>query len=449
MRSFLDEMKKRVLIYDGSKGTVLQKMGLDGGECPELWNETHQEKVRQVYQSYKDAGCDIIQTNTFQGNRIKLNEYGLGEKTYELNYLGAKIAKEVMQNDGFVAASIGPIGKLMEPSGDLSFEMAYEVYKEQSIAVADGGADIINFETFTDLAEMRAALLAAKDNTKLPIICSMAFENNGRTLMGSDPILVAEVLKALGADVIGTNCSFGPEHMVDITQKLSEVSDILISAKPNAGLPKLINGNTIYDETPERFAQLSSKIVKQGIRLIGGCCGTTPEYISAVKVILNESTCNSVSCVKSITTFGNLDMKNKKLITSLTKHVNIQNIAKDSIGNFIMDDESLSELINGNEDGVINTALDTSCAGFDAVYFNLDKILEANSGMLPQIVNIAQGYIQEPFIIKTSYPDALENTLRLYRGIAGVIVTVNEKKTEQELVEICKKYGATVLDLLL
>jgi len=275
MKKFTDEIRKKVLVYDGSKGTMLQREGLKGGECAELWNITHPDKVRKVYESYKKAGSDVIQTNTFQGNRIALEAHGLADKLYELNYEGVKLAKEVMGNDGYVAASIGPTGKLFEPSGDLTFKQAYEIYKEQVKAVIDGGADIINFETFTDIAEIRAAFLAAKDIDDIPVICSMAFESNGRTLMGTDPYNAAVILSSLGADMVGVNCSLGPEHMLDIVKSMSQAG-IPLSVKPNAGLPKVVDGCTVFDATPDDFASLASEYIKYGARLIGGCCGTFP-----------------------------------------------------------------------------------------------------------------------------------------------------------------------------
>jgi 5-methyltetrahydrofolate--homocysteine methyltransferase len=222
VKSFLEEIKNRVLIFDGSKGYLLQRLGMKGGECPELWNVTHAALVKEIYRKYKEAGSDVIQTNTFQGNRNQLEKYSLGDRTYELNFEGTRLAREVMGRDGFVAASIGPVGKLFEPSGDLTFEACYEIFKEQLRGVVDGGADIINFETFTDLAEMRAALLAAKETTDLPVICSLAFESGGRTMMGTDPCTAVTVLKSLGADMVGTNCSFGPQHLLEVVKKMSE-----------------------------------------------------------------------------------------------------------------------------------------------------------------------------------------------------------------------------------
>lgn len=435
MRNFLKEIKERVLVFDGSKGTMLQKFGMKGGECPEEWNITHKEEVKKVYSLYKEAGADVIQTNTFQGNRIKLEEYSLGDKTYEFNYESTRLAKEVMGKDGFVAASIGPLGILFEPSGTMTFDQAYETFKEQVKAVADGGADIINFETFTDIAEMRAALFAAKENTNLPVICSIAFEANGRTLMGTDPYTAGVILKSSGADMIGTNCSLGPEHLMDIVKKMYEVGGICISVKPNAGLPELVNGQVIYKEPAEKFAELAKEFVKYGTRLIGGCCGTTPEFIQAIK-----SGISNIEVPRILS-------KSEQIITSGMKIFNIEKSKEINIGqiNTDTDEELLRELSGGNMDFVVDKALELACGGYDTIYVNVDKAGK-NKKLLTDVVNAAQGYIREPFIIQTKDEEALANALRIYKGKAGIIVNGYESNVMENLLHVAKKYGSTVVD---
>ncbi|MCX7745545.1 MAG: homocysteine S-methyltransferase family protein [Clostridia bacterium] len=435
MNSFLKEIRDKILVYDGSKGTMLHKFGMKGGECPELWNVTRSSEVKKVYSSYKEAGANVIQTNTFQGNRLKLEEYGLGDKTYELNIEAVRLAREVMGKDGFVAASIGPLGKLFEPSGDLTFEAAYETFKEQVRAVVDGGADIINFETFTDLAEMRAALIAAKEVCDLPVICSIAFEANGRTLMGTNPYVAAVVLKALGADMIGTNCSLGPEQLLDIIKKMSEVGGIHLSVKPNAGLPELVNGETVFKESPEKFAALTKEFVKYGVRLIGGCCGTTPEFIKAIK-----SEIDRVEIPK-------VPGKTEQVITSQVKLLNIERLEKIRAGqiNADLDKEFLEEVKKGNMDYVVDKAIDLSCEGFDAIYVKIDKI-----GQWPEfvngVINTAQSYIKEPFIVESNIPEVLEDILRVYKGKAGIVLNHCSSEKMEKLLLVAKKYGSTVID---
>lgn len=438
MKNFLKELKDNILIYDGSKGYMLQLLGMKGGECPELWNAEHSDEVRKVYTLYKEAGSDVIQTNTFQGNRIKLEEYSLGDRTYELNFKAARIAREVMGNSGYVAASIGPIGKLMEPSGELTFEKAYETYKEQIKAVVEGGVDIINFETFTDLAELRAALLAAKDVTDLPVICSLAFEANGRTLMGTDPYTAGIVLKALGAEMIGTNCSFGPEHMFEIIKKMGEVGGIYLSAKPNAGLPELIDGKTVYNESVDKFVTTSQEFIKHGVRLLGGCCGTTPEFIKALKESLKGI---EVPKFKS---------RCEKIITSNIKLLSIENVEKINVGSIKaeQDSELFTQLQKGNLEYIVDLAMDLSSEGFEAIYINVDN-MKGEELLLSKVVNVAQGYLKEPFILETQNSKALEKALRIYRGKAGVVVNGYPDNEIEELLMVAMKYGSTIIDKIL
>jgi 5-methyltetrahydrofolate--homocysteine methyltransferase len=267
---FLNDIKDRVLVFDGSKGYMLQLAGLKAGDCPESWNLSHSEQVTDLYQSYVDSGCDVIQTNTFSANRIQLEKHGLDKYAYEMNFEGVRLAKEVTKGkDVYVAASIGPTGVLMEPSGSLTFEKAYEVYKEQVSAVIDGGADVINFETFTDIAEMRAAIMAAKDISDKPVVASMAFEKNFRTLMGTTPFACAKIMLALHADIIGTNCSFGPESMDQIISDMAKTG-ALISCKPNAGLPTLEDGETKYHQSAQEFSTIVVEYPKYNAHLVGG-----------------------------------------------------------------------------------------------------------------------------------------------------------------------------------
>lgn len=432
--NFLGEIKKRVLVYDGSKGYLLQKLGLKGGDCPELWNVERRDEIKKIYAAYRDAGADVIQTNTFQGNRLQLERYNLGDRTYELNYESTRLAKEVMGDKGFVAASIGPIGRLFEPSGDLTFNLAYETYKEQVIAVAEGGADIINFETFTDVADMRAALIAAKDCTDLPVICSMAFEQNGKTLMGSDPYLAAIVLKSLGADMIGVNCSFGPEHMIDIVKEMARQGDIYLSVKPNAGLPEMIDGEIIYKQNPDEFANLLIEFTDLGARLIGGCCGTTPDFIKKIKEKIVKSEMRE------------MPSENRELITSSTKVIDVSNLHKFKIGylSCSKDLELLHALENNDMDEATDSIMEFLGSDYDLIYINID-LAKGESNLLGRVLDIAQGYIRQPFIIETIDPKALELALRLYRGKAGVIIK-SELDKSNSLKNIAEKYGSSILE---
>lgn len=433
MRSFLKEISDKVLVYDGSKGYMLQKLGLNGGECGELWNIAKQQTVKEVYRSYIAAGADVIQTNTFTGSRIHLKKHSLEDKTYDINYWGAKLAREVAGEDKFVCASIGPAGVLFEPSGELTFDKAYDLYCEQTKAVMDGGVDAINFETFTDLAELRAALLAAKDTTNLPVICSLAFENNGRTLMGTDPKVAAIVLKALGADLVGANCSFGPEHMMDIIKAMHEAGGGYLSAKPNAGLPQMVDGNAVYSENPAHFAKLLSGAVQYGVRLMGGCCGTTPEYIKELRESLKgiEATAPNE--------------RSKTVITSSTRISDTKKLKCENVGmlDFRKDEALLSIVQNASLDDFDDIAIDMSTQENDAIYISLES---EDNLLLAKVIDRVQWYAKAPLIIETESPEALNHALRIYRGVAGVVLKKWNDDTTEAIKAVAEKYGSVLVE---
>lgn len=435
MKSFLEDIKEKVLVFDGSKGYMLQRLGLTSDECPELWNVTHSEKVKEIYQAYKDAGSDVIQTNTFTGSRPHLEKYSLHERVYEINYAGARLAREVMGSDGYVAASVGPIGRLFEPSGDLTFEEAYEVYKEQVKALAYGGVDIINFETFTDIAEMRAALLAVRETVNLPVVCSMAFEANGRTLMGSDPQIVAVVLKSLGADMVGANCSFGPEQLLGIIKNMSESGCGYLSVKPNAGLPEMIDGKVVYNELPETFSKLAQEFLNLGVRLIGGCCGTTPEFVRAIK----EKVIGFDAPV--------FEEKFPQAIASPFRLLNVEGTGPINAGSMSAETnkEFASAIVNDDMDAVADMSLDMSTEDYDAVHICINDS-RGDEKLLARVVNTVQGYVKVPLIIESSNPVALGHALRIYKGRAGVIFSGNDSQLAEELAGVAEKYGSVIID---
>ena len=459
--NFLHEISRRILVYDGSKGYMLQKYGLKGGECPELWNVTHSNAVKEIYRLYKEAGSDVIQTNTFPGNRVQLEKRGLSDKTYELNYQGARLAREIMGRDGIVAGAVGPTGILFEPSGNLTFKAAYMIYKEQIKALVDGGVDLINFETFSDIAEMRAALLAGKETTDIPIVCSVSFEQNGRTLMGTDPQTAVITLKSLGADMVGTNCSFGPELMVDIVKKMYFSGGGYLSVKPNAGLPEIVDGIPVYRESAEEFATLANRFVKYGARLIGGCCGTTPEFIKAIKKQIGnfEVTDNKMT---GNTSYDTCSM----IITSGVGMFDVSGVKSERIGKLIPenDEKILNQLRDMNLEFVTDMVFDLASEDYDIIYVNVDNAISykdsninainaaknvKDSGLLAEVINIAQGFAKQPFIIETYYPEALESALRIYRGRAGVIIRKGAESTNDRLinrlVNVANKYAALVI----
>lgn len=285
--SLIDMAIQRVLLSDGAMGTMLQVSGLRPGECPELWNVEHPDVVKAIHAAYVAAGSDVICTNTFGGNRFKLDSLGLAYLMRELNEAGIRLAREVAGDECFVAASIGPSGKFIEPLGDLSFDDAVEGFAEQAAVAAEAGADVILLETFSALEEIKAALIGSL-KTGLPCFCTMAFDSGGRTMMGVSPAVAARELSDAGASGVGANCGVGPVDTLDVIRQMRSETSKLIVVQPNAGLPKIIDDRTIYDSTPDDMALFAEQAAALGANVIGGCCGTTPDHIRRMAKSLSK-----------------------------------------------------------------------------------------------------------------------------------------------------------------
>ncbi len=427
--SFRDDLKQKVLVFDGSMGRMLFENGLGAGTCPEEWNLTHPGILRKIYKGYVDAGSDIIQTNTFQSHSIKLEEYGLKDRHYEINYQAAKLAKEVAGGKCYVAASIGPLGKLLEPFGELTFEKAYDTFKDQIIAVADGGADIISFETFTDISELRIALLAAKENCSLPAICSVSYEQNGRTLMGTEPGICAAILHSMGADLIGTNCSFGSEYMIGIAESYGKTG-LPFSVKPNAGLPEIVDGKQVYKETPEGFAGFVPVFLRNGARLLGGCCGTTPQYIAEIAKLVRTSEAENKD-------FTGVE-PDIDYLTSASQKIAFSAIGAAGPGRIdVSTDTALRDSLKAGDIGAVtDAAMDLLDEESDIIIADADLENSEDSLLLAKVVKEAQTYLKQPFILKSNNIKLLDAALRVYKGRAGYISNI------PKAAEMFKKYGA-------
>ncbi|MGN0502649.1 MAG: homocysteine S-methyltransferase family protein, partial [Ruminococcus sp.] len=274
---------KEFVLLDGAMGTLIQKSGVKYDSVPETLNITHPELIESFHKAYADAGSDIVYANTFGANGYKLKESGYSvDKIIKSGVANAK--KAVQGTDCLVALDIGPIGQLLEPAGSLSFDEAYDYFKEQIIA--GQGADVIVFETMTDLYELKAAVLAAKENSDKPIIATMTFERNGRTFTGVSPASAAVTLTGLGVDAVGVNCSLGPDELEGVVSEISKYTDLPLVIKANAGLPDP-NSNE-YDILPDKFADCVADLLKYGVKIVGGCCGTTPEYIVEIRKMLED-----------------------------------------------------------------------------------------------------------------------------------------------------------------
>lgn len=285
--NILEEISKgKILLCDGAWGTLLQAKGIIPGECPELWNISHRNDVRDIAESYLLAGSDIIETNSFGGNSFKLSFYGLGDRVSELNFAAAEISREVAGNEKHVAGCVGPTGKMLL-MGDVTETELYEAFREQATALEKGGSDIIIIETMSALDEASLAVKAARENTGCTVIITMTFSrsDNGeyRTMMGVSPTEMVFAMKEAGAHVIGSNCGNGIEDMIGIVREIrSADKEIPVIIQANAGIPEFVDGKTLFRESPEMMASYVPELIKAGVNIIGGCCGTTPEHIQAI-----------------------------------------------------------------------------------------------------------------------------------------------------------------------
>ena len=288
------DLRDGILIFDGAMGTMLQNMVLKIGELPELLNIRFPELVVEIHKSYIKAGAKIITTNTFGVNEIKLkaSDYTVEE----IIHRAVENTKEAIgEKDVYIALDIGPIGELLEPMGTLGFEDAYDIFKRQIIQGVKSGVDLILIETMTDLYEAKAAVLAAKENSDLPVFCTMSFEEDKRTFTGCNPTSMVMVLEGLGVDALGVNCSLGPKEIEPIIDEILKISKVPVMVQANAGLPSIVDGNTVFNTSPEEFAIYGARFIEKGVRVIGGCCGTTDEHIEALAKTLKDIVAKDIS----------------------------------------------------------------------------------------------------------------------------------------------------------
>ena len=430
-----DFLKNDILILDGAMGTVLQQRGLPPGGQPELLNLTEPELLDSVYQEYADAGSQVVYANTFGANGLKLQR--TGHSVDEIVTAAVTIAKQAVAGLGVrVALDMGPLGELLEPMGSLPFERAYELFREMAIAGEKAGADLVSIETMTDLYEAKAALLAVKENTDLPVLVTMSFDETGRTFTGCTVASMARTLEGLGADAVGLNCSLGPDKLAPLLAELCRNTRLPVVAKPNAGLPDPVDGH--YDMGPEAFVEALLPCLDAGVTIFGGCCGTSPEYIRRLAQALNGKkpvprTYDAVSFVCSPVTPCRVDG-----VRVIGERINPTGKKRFQ-----------QALLENDLDYILDVGVQQEDAGADILDVNVGFPGVNEVEMLPRVVKKLQSTISLPLQLDSSNPDALEAGLRVYNGKAAVNSVNGEPEVLDRILPIIKKYGASVVGLTL
>ena len=422
------------VILDGATGTNLMEKGMPMGVCPEAWILENKEIMIDLQRRYVEAGTQILYAPTFTANRIKLEEYDLSDRLEQMNRDLVKISKEAAGGKAYVAGDMTMTGKQLFPLGDLMFEELVDVYKEQARILDDEGVDLFVVETMMSLQESRAAVIAIREVSDLPIMVSLTYNEDGRTLFGTTPEVAVVVLQSLGADVIGVNCSTGPAEMAPLVAKMAEYATIPILAKPNNGFPELIDGKTIYRTTPEEFAQAGVSLVEAGAAIVGGCCGTTPAHIRALAGLV----------------------KGMEVHTPLSHHRSILTSERKSVevsldGNFMVVGERINptgkkklqaELREGKLDLVREMARQQEENGARILDINMGMNGIDEKEMMQKVIYEVSSTVDCPLCIDSSYVEVIEAALRIYPGRALINSISMESAKLEALLPVAKKYGA-------
>lgn len=432
MTDFYSLLERKGFIFlDGGMGTMLQSMGIDS-HIPELLNITNPEDIINIHRMYTEAGADIVYANTFGANALKLNNSRY--TVDEVVSAGISNAKKAVSGKSLVALDIGPLGQLLEPAGTLEFEQAYNLYKE--IIIAGKDADLIVIETMTDLYEVKAALLAAKENSDKPILVTMTFEENMRTFTGVSPECMTAVLEGLGADAIGVNCSLGPEELYPVIEKICRLTTLPVIAKPNAGLPDPVTNK--FNVNPEQFAESAVNLAKAGVKIFGGCCGTTPEHIKAVinvladieytpqDIIKKSVVCSAVNCV---------EISQPRVIGERINPTGKKRFKQ--------------ALIEHDIDYILSQALEQVHAGADILDVNVGLPDIDEKEMMITAVKAIQSVCDTPLQLDSTIPAVLDAGLRVYNGKPIVNSVNGEDESLDAILPLVKKYGASVVGLTL
>jgi len=442
---FLDAIRERVLVLDGAMGTMLQERGLKAGQSPEELNLTMPEVVREVHRAYLLSGAEIIVTNTFGGNREKLSHYGLEAQLGEINRAAVKLAREAAGKNAYVAASMGPTGRFVEPVGDIPFDRMAAIYREQARVLIEAGTDLITLETFLDIKEIRAAIIAIREiSADIPIIAMLTFDDKGRGVLGTPPESAAITLEAVGADIVGANCGLGVDGIYEILRAMRKVTSLPLISQANAGLPILKEGKTIFPATPEEMVAYHDRLLDLDVRVIGGCCGTTPAHIRAMRDSLNgknrplsrssrttDTTCLSSRCGYTAIGGG---------YPAAVIGERINPTGKKAFA---------AELREGKVSYIRREAMEQTEAGATLLDINVGAPGIDEPATMEQAVFCVTGAVSVPIVLDSSNPEALERGLKTVDGKALVNSVSGEEKSIKRILPLVKKYGAAVIGLTL
>lgn len=440
-KNIMDRIGREWLFFDGGTGSILQEKGLQPGELPETWNLLHPERILDLHRGYLEAGADIYNTNTFGANRLKFPE-----NLDEIVTAAVKLAKEARtqagrDDDAYVALDIGPTGKLLAPMGDLSFDDAVDIFGEVVRIGAREGADLVLIETMNDSYEAKAAVLAAKENCDLPVFITCVFDGSGKMLTGGTPESVVAMLEGLGVDALGVNCSLGPAQMIPIVERLVKAAHVPVLVNPNAGLPKSVDGKTVYDVGPEEFAGYMKQIAALGAAAVGGCCGTTPDYIRA-----------EIAAVRPLPLLPPQG-RAQTVIASFSRTVEIGRAARPVIIGERINPTGKKRfkqaLVDHDIDYIVDQGLQQEDAGADVLDVNVGTPEIDEVTLLDEVVCRLQSVLALPLQIDTSNPEAMERALRHYNGKALINSVNGKQEVMAEVFPLVKKYGGVVVALAL
>lgn len=426
--------REKILFLDGATGTNLQRAGMPTGVCPEAWILDHPDVLIQLQRDYFEAGSDIVLAPTFTSNRIKLEEYGLTDEIESMNHRLVALSREAAGNRGFVAGDMTMTGRQLAPMGDMEFEELVDIYREQAGYLVDAGVDLFVIETMMSLNECRAALLAVREVCDLPVLVTLSFNEDGRTLFGTDAKTAMVVLQSLGADAVGVNCSAGPEQMAALVADMKAYANIPVIAKPNAGMPEIADRHTVYRMTPEEFAAEAMLLLEAGAGILGGCCGTTPEHIRALKNAVNGHPVPEISRICH------------RVLASERQTLDIE-----LDGGFLVIGERINPtgkkklqavLRDGQMDMVMDMALAQEEKGAAILDVNMGMNGIDEKEMMLKAIDIVTQTVNLPLCIDSSHVDIIEAALRVYPGRALINSISLEKEKFERLLPIARKYGA-------